>query len=172
MFDVTQQRAFSLEALCCKTETQKKSCKLKSVSQGCQFLTPPSLTFSLMPVKNFRGGEMQGLISVRGQEEIQSEWQVTVLSIPCQPERDLSSILRTSITPLNKSPTLDYIPKSGSIKQQSITFCLFFSAALKKSLECSRDECLTTSNADLIHFLLLKKPNWSQLPLHNQYLQQ
>lgn len=146
MFDVTQQRALSLEALCCETTTQH-SYKLRMPCQLSALLTFPPSSFPLMPVKNFQAEKMRQKdagVDVRrktGRRKKKSRgWLSDSLqSVHPMPAwawlHPLSAAARhTCINPVwvrmhvghsSTQPQLDYHHQSGSNTQDNNWLCLF-----------------------------------------------
>lgn len=158
MFDVTQQRAFSLEALCCETATQQ-SCKLRvpcQIPTPCFFLSCQSKTSVMERCRGWYPSEdritswgRRGKVS----DSLQSCPSHASLSTTATLQPDPSSLLHMQYMHFDYSSkqvlTLDYNPTSGRNTQDSNWLCLF---SVWKSLECSGDDCLTTRDADLLHF--------------------
>lgn len=191
MFDVTQQRAFSLEAPRCeKKTTTQHSYKLRMQCQLSALLTFPPLSFSLMPVKETSrqrkwNRETQELISVRRQDsgrrkkkERKSEWQLTAC-----PSHVSLSVTPSSVTPTRHTctqpecmhfdhfskqvPELDYNLKSGSNSWDDNWLCLFSSWHLRNHLNAA--ETTVWRLMMQIHRLYCCLKNGNSSVTNNQY---
>ncbi len=154
MFDVAQQRAFSLEAPRCETATQH-SYKLRMPCQLSALLTFPPLSFSLMPVKNFQRREKEtercrGWYPSGGwkKERGGSEWQPTLCPSHASPSRTASAVTPATHTytacvcvcvcvcvhldhSSKQVPKHDYNLKGGSNTQDNNWLCLLSSLYLR-----------------------------------------
>lgn len=134
MFDVAQQRALSLEALCCETATQH-SYKLRMPCQLSALLTSPPFSFPLMPVKNFQAEKMRQkdsgvdiLQKTQAARESRGRVSDSLQSVHPMPAwawlHPLSLCVRTSIAPLRR-PSLITTSKVAATLKTTIDYVCF-----------------------------------------------